>query len=79
MPRVIRKLVFIQKSTLFRIFYNIHTLKFILRAKLLLTRDLGVTKYSSIPSKTLIDAHYLGGIKAAVSKYTTPEKANINI
>jgi len=70
--------VFIQKNTLSRIFYNIHTLKFILRAKLLLTRDLGITKYSSIPSKTLIDAHYLGGIKAAVSKYTTPEKANIN-
>ena len=31
-----------------------------------------------MPSKTLIDAHYLGGIKTAVSKYTTPEKANIN-
>ena len=31
-----------------------------------------------MPSKTLIDAYYLGGIKTAVSKYTTPEKANIN-
>ena len=31
-----------------------------------------------MPSKTLVDAHYLGGIKTAVSKYTTPEKANIN-
>ena len=31
-----------------------------------------------MPSKTLVDAHYLGGIKTAVSKYTAPEKANTN-
>ena len=31
-----------------------------------------------MPSETLIDTRYLGGMKTAASKYTTPEKANIN-
>jgi succinyl-CoA synthetase alpha subunit len=32
-----------------------------------------------MPSETLIDTRYLGGMKTAASKYTTLEKANINI
>ena len=31
-----------------------------------------------MPSETLIDTRYLGGMKTATSKYTAPEKANIN-
>ena len=31
-----------------------------------------------MPSETLIDTRYLDGMKTATSKYTAPEKANIN-